>query len=48
MLRLVGTAFLEPLFYHPLVMLMTIKGNIDKILNRTKWGKMERKGFGEN
>ena len=44
-LRLVGTAFLEPLFYHPLVMLMTIKGNIDKILNRNKWGKMERKGF---
>ncbi len=47
-LRLVGTAFLEPLFYHPLVMLMTIKGNIDKVLNRNKWGKMERKGFGEN
>ncbi len=47
-LRLVGTAFLEPLFYHPIVMLMTIKGNIDKILNRNKWGKMERKGFGKS
>ncbi|MDF1575016.1 MAG: glycosyltransferase [Bacteroidales bacterium] len=47
-LRLVGTAFLEPLFYHPMVMLMSIKGNIDKILNRNKWGKMERKGFGKN
>ncbi len=47
-LRLVGTAFLEPLFYHPMVMLMTIKGNIDKILTRNKWGKMERKGFGKN
>ena len=47
-LRLVGTAFLEPLFYHPMVMLMTIKGNIDKVLNRNKWGKMERKGFGKN
>lgn len=47
-LRLVGTAFLEPLFYHPMVMLMTIKGNIDKIFNRNKWGKMERKGFGKN
>ena len=47
-LRLVAIAFLEPLLYHPLVMLMTIKGNIDKVLNRNKWGKMERKGFGKN
>jgi len=47
-LRLVAIAFLEPLFYHPMVMLMTIKGNIDKVLNRNKWGKMERKGFGKN
>lgn len=47
-LRLVATAFMEPLFYHPMVMLMTIKGNLDKILARNKWGKMERKGFGKN
>jgi cellulose synthase/poly-beta-1,6-N-acetylglucosamine synthase-like glycosyltransferase len=47
-LRLVATAFMEPLFYHPLVMLMTIKGNLDKLLSRNKWGKMERKGFGKN
>jgi biofilm PGA synthesis N-glycosyltransferase PgaC len=43
--RLIGTAFLEPIFYHPLVMLMSIKGNLDKIFNRNNWGKMERKGF---
>jgi cellulose synthase/poly-beta-1,6-N-acetylglucosamine synthase-like glycosyltransferase len=47
-LKLVGTAFLEPLFYHPMVMLMNIKGNVDKILQRNTWGKMERKGFGKN
>lgn len=47
-LRLVGTAFLEPILYHPMVMLMSIKGNIDKLFNRNKWGKMERKGFGKN
>jgi cellulose synthase/poly-beta-1,6-N-acetylglucosamine synthase-like glycosyltransferase len=47
-LRLIGTAFLEPIFYHPMVMLMSIKGNIDKIFNRNTWGKMERKGFGKN
>jgi len=47
-MRLVAIAFLEPLFYHPMVMLMNIKGNVDKILQRNKWGKMERKGFGKN
>lgn len=47
-LRLVATAFMEPFFYHPMVMLMSIKGNIDKILQRNTWGKMERKGFGKN
>lgn len=47
-LRLIGTAFLEPIFYHPMVMLMSIKGNIDKILNRNSWGKMDRKGFGKS
>lgn len=47
-LRLIGTAFLEPILYHPMVMLMSIKGNIDKIFNRNTWGKMERKGFGKN
>lgn len=47
-MRLVAIAFLEPLFYHPLVMLMNIKGNVDKLLQRNKWGKMERKGFGKN
>jgi len=46
-LKLVGTAFLEPLFYHPMVMLMSIKGNIDKLFNKKSWGKMERKGFGK-
>ena len=43
--RLIGTAFLEPIFYHPLVMLMSIKGNIDKLFKRNTWGRMERKGF---
>ncbi|MFO7671498.1 MAG: glycosyltransferase [Bacteroidales bacterium] len=47
-LRLIGTAFLEPIFYHPLVMLMSIKGNIDKLLNRNSWGKMDRKGFNKS
>ena len=44
-LRLIGMAFLEPIFYHPLVMFLTVKGNFDKLLNRNNWGRMERKGF---
>jgi cellulose synthase/poly-beta-1,6-N-acetylglucosamine synthase-like glycosyltransferase len=46
-LKLIGTAFLEPFLYHPLVMLMSIKGNIDKLLKRNTWGMMERKGFNQ-
>jgi biofilm PGA synthesis N-glycosyltransferase PgaC len=44
-LRLIGMAFLEPIFYHPLVMFLTVKGSFDKLLNRNNWGRMERKGF---
>jgi biofilm PGA synthesis N-glycosyltransferase PgaC len=44
-LKLIIMAFLEPIFYHPLVMFLTVKGNFDKLWNRNNWGKMERKGF---
>jgi len=44
-LKLVLTAFLEPFFYHPLVLAMNIKGNIDKLLKKTSWGTQEREGF---
>ena len=44
-MKLIGTAFLEPIVYHPMVMLMSIKGNLDKLFKRNTWGKMERKGF---
>lgn len=44
-IKLIITAFLEPFFYHPIVLLMNIKGNIDKLLNKKSWGKMEREGF---
>lgn len=44
-LKLILTAFLEPFFFHPLVLVMNIKGNIDKLLNKKTWGKMDREGF---
>jgi hypothetical protein len=28
-------------------MLMNVKGNIDKIIGRNIWGKVERKGFND-
>jgi cellulose synthase/poly-beta-1,6-N-acetylglucosamine synthase-like glycosyltransferase len=43
--KMVITAFLEPIFYHPMVMFLTVKGNLDKILRRDTWGKMVRTGF---
>ena len=46
-MKLIGTAFLEPLFFHPMVMLMSIKGNLDKLFKKNTWGRMERKGFAE-
>jgi hypothetical protein len=29
-------------------MLMNVKGNIDKIIGKNIWGKVERKGFSES
>ena len=47
MLRLLGSALLEPLIYHPFVMLSAIKGNYDLIMGKKSWGKMKRAGFGK-
>lgn len=44
-LKLMLTAFLEPLMFHPLVLGMTIKGNLDKLLKKSTWGKQVREGF---
>lgn len=44
-LKLIGTAFLEPFFYHPLTVLWAIKGNWDYIRGKKGWGKMDREGF---
>lgn len=44
-LKLIGTAFLEPLFYHPMTVLWAVKGNYDFFTGKKSWGKMERTGF---
>jgi hypothetical protein len=45
MSRLIITALLEPILYHPIIMLSTLKGNIDLLLGKKSWGSMQRKGF---
>jgi cellulose synthase/poly-beta-1,6-N-acetylglucosamine synthase-like glycosyltransferase len=45
-LILVVTAFLEPFFYHPMVLYWAVRGNIDYLSGNRKWGEMIRKGFG--
>jgi len=44
-LRLVVTAFLEPLFYHPMTLYWAVRGNIDYLSGKHSWGEMARKGF---
>ncbi|MGF1584746.1 MAG: glycosyltransferase [Bacteroidales bacterium] len=47
-LRLIGTAFLEPFLYHPMTVLWAIKGNWDYLRGKKGWGKMDREGFKDN
>lgn len=45
-LNLLLTAFLEPLFYHPLILFWAVRGNIDYLAGNKSWGEMVRRGFG--
>jgi len=47
MVRLLYTAMLEPLIYHPFVMWSAIRGNLDLVLGKKSWGKMTRTGLGK-
>lgn len=44
-LKLVGTALLEPILFHPFVVYSAIKGNIHKMKGVGGWGDMTRGGF---
>ena len=46
--KLILTAMIEPVIYHPLVVFWGIRGNYDYFLKGKKdWGEMTRKGFGK-
>ena len=44
-LKLLGTALIEPIFIHPLTVYYAIKGNLDLLTGVKNWGEMKRKGF---
>jgi len=46
--QLLGTALLEPLFYHPRTVWWAICGNFDYVRGVRSWGNMEREGFGQD
>ena len=45
LIRLLLIALIEPIIYHPMVTLWSVKANLDFMIGRKGWGKMERKGF---
>lgn len=43
---LAGAALLEPLLYHPLIVLFSLKGYFNYLAGlRAKWGEMKRKKY---
>ena len=43
--KLVLTGILEPIFFHPLTVYWSVRGNIDYMRGVRSWGKMDREGF---
>nr|WKN39336.1 glycosyltransferase [Tunicatimonas sp. TK19036] len=43
--KLILTALLEPIIYHPIVLINALKGNFDLFVGKKSWGEMKRKGF---
>ncbi len=44
-LRLLLTAILEPILFHPFVVWSAVQGNIDFLRKKNSWGEMTRAGF---
>lgn len=43
--KLVGTAILEPFYFHPIVVKAGVQGTIDYFKKQHSWGEMTRQGF---
>lgn len=46
-LRLIGTAFSEPFYFHPIVVKAGVNGFIDYFKKSHGWGEMKRQGFNQ-
>ncbi len=44
-LKLIVTAFLEPILYHPMTVFWAIRANIEFLFGKRGWGKMVHEGF---
>jgi poly-beta-1,6-N-acetyl-D-glucosamine synthase len=45
MMKMILTAVIEPLWFHPRVVWWSLKGNFDLIKGKKSWGEMTRQGF---
>jgi poly-beta-1,6-N-acetyl-D-glucosamine synthase len=45
--KMLITALFEPIFYHPFILLFSIRGNFKYFTGEKSWGSMERVGFSE-
>ncbi|MBK9479712.1 MAG: glycosyltransferase family 2 protein [Bacteroidetes bacterium] len=43
--KILVAIFIEPIFFHPYLVLAAIRGNFDLIVGKKSWGEMKRKGF---
>jgi len=46
--KMLLTSLLEPIFFHPVVLFSTLRGNFKFFTGEKTWGKMERQGFKED
>ena len=47
MFRMMATALIEPIFYHPMTVKWSLEGNIDLLTGKKNWGEMTRQGLGK-
>lgn len=44
-IKMILTALIEPLWFHPRVVWWSLKGNFDLLKGKKTWGEMTRQGF---
>lgn len=45
--KMLFTSMLEPIFYHPFILIFSIRGNFKYFIGEKTWGNMDRVGFAE-